>query len=159
MKIEVQYNVAYEEAIAQTIHCKVCGNDEKPILRREYRFGGSHWYLDDDSVRRRNVGVCSTCDFWLDHWRNRDGENVARIDGQHYMYGNHVQDARITQDTTLEQIAKTLPKRNGLGMGGQSVIIRFNDGRVVITNDLWHRGTIPTRFANVLSNNAEMVRA
>lgn len=159
-KIIVQSNTSYEDAIAQTIDCKVCGaKDEKPVLRREYRFGGSHWFLDEDSERRRSVGVCSTCDFWLDKWRMRDNENVARIDGQHYMFGNSLQDARITQDTTLDALAKSMPRRDGLGMGGQGVVIRFADGRVVITNDLWHQGTIPARFKNIMHDNAEMVVA
>lgn len=157
-KIEVQYNVSYDDAIKQTIDCKVCGTTEKPNLRRDFQLGGSHWYLDDDSKRRRSAGVCSTCDFWLDKWRMRDNENVVRVDGQHYMYGNHLQDARITQDTTLEALAKSMKKKSGLGMGGDPIIIRFNDGRVVITNDLWHQGTIPARFAHLMPNNAEMER-
>lgn len=152
-------NVSYEEAITLTIDCKVCGTTDKPNLRREYRDNGSHWYLDDDSVRRRSVGICASCDHWIELWQSRGNDNIVRVDGQHYMYGNHLQDARITQDTTLEMLAKSMPKKSGLGMGGSPIIIRFNDGRVVITNDLWHQGQIPTQFKNVMHDNAEMVRA
>lgn len=159
-KIEVQYNVTYDEAIKLTTDCKVCGTkDVKPNLMREYRNGGSHWFLSPDSARQREVGVCDTCDFWLDKWRMRNQNNVIRVDGQHYMFGDHLQDARITQDTTLEMLAKSMKKKDGLGFGGRGMVIRFNDGRVIITNDLWHQGTIPTRFANVMPNNAEMVFA
>lgn len=124
--------------------CKVC----RSII-------GARGHVDRE--RLESAGICPTCDFWIEKWQLRDNENVVRIDGQHYMYGNHLQDARVTQDTTLEQLAKSLPTKQGLGMGGQSVIIRFNDGRVVITNDLWHQGRIPKQFENALPNNAEMV--
>lgn len=112
-----------------------------------------------DAERLNEVGICPTCDFWIEKWQMRNNDNVVRVNGQHYMFGNHLQDARITQDTTLEMLAKSMKKKSGLGMGGSSVIIRMNDGRVIITNDLWHQGTIPAHFKNVMPNNAEMVFA
>lgn len=126
--------------------CKVCR-----------KVNGTRGLAESHAARLLSAGICSTCDHWIELWQSRDNDNVARINGEHYMFGNHVQDARITQDTTLEMLADTLPKNGTLGMGGQATIIRFNDGRVVITNDLWHQGTIPTQFENVLTNNAEMV--
>ncbi len=132
-----------------TAQCKVCGDKFNPR---------GHV----DAQRLKSAGVCATCDAWVGHWQDRNNENVVRVDGEHYMYGNHLQDARITQDDTLTSIAQRFAakttKKQGLGMSGAVVIIRFNDGRTVITNDLWHQGTVPETFKQVLPNNAELER-
>lgn len=151
MKITIrQVQPKYEWQTRLTVtnaKCKVCKTKFK---------AGSHF----DERRLRTVGICSTCDFWIEKWQLRDRPNVARVNGQHYMYGNHLQDARVTQDATLEAIAKSwdTPKRQGLGMGGDKMLIRFHDGRVVTTNDLWHQGDIPQRFAHLMPDNAVMER-
>jgi len=127
--------------------CKVCGD----------KFNADHLVQGE---RLRTVGICHTCDFWIEKWQMRDDENVARINGQHYMFGNHMQDYVVDPADTLETIVANwkAPKKQGLGMGGDKIIIKFNDGRIVITNDLWHQGTIPELFSNALPNNAEMMR-
>lgn len=48
------------------------------------------------------------------------------------------------------------PKRGG-GYGGAEFEIRFNDGRVVKTRDLWHQGTIPERHRHLYPDNAIFV--
>jgi hypothetical protein len=146
--------VKYEEAIKQTIDCKVCGTKEvRPNLMRD----GSLWYLSDDSARQRDAGVCPTCDFWLEKWRMRDSSTVVRANGQHYMFGNVLTNYELNSADTLEDIVKNWKTtNNGMGMGGAKIIIRFNDGRVVITNDFWHQGQIPATFKPVLPDNAEL---
>lgn len=111
-----------------------------------------------DRVRLVSAGVCESCDYDLDKWRMRDQVNVVRINGQHYMYGDHLQDARVTQDATIQKMAEAFKKANppkqGRGFGGDTMIIQFNDGRTVITNDLWHQGEVPALVADMLPDNA-----
>lgn len=109
-----------------------------------------------DRVRLIKSSICGECDSWVELWSARNEPNVVRINGQHYMFGNHLQDARITQETTLEQLAKQFKSNSdGKGMGGQCVLIRMKDGRNVITDDLWHQGKVPAAFELVLDDNAE----
>lgn len=125
--------------------CKVHGGSFRP---------GGHV----DRVRLVSVGICEACDHAMDLWRMRDDSATVRINGQHYRYGNHLQDARVTQDATLESMAKAFakanPKKQGMGMGGDVMIIRFMDGRTVITNDVWHQGNVPAVVADLLPDNA-----
>ena len=150
-KISIRYIPPKHEFLTRvevmTATCKVCGTKFNPR---------GHV----DAERLKAVGIDATCDAWVTHWQDRNNENVVRVGGVHYMYGNHLQDARITQDDTLTSIAQRFAaktvKKQGLGMSGAVVIIRFNDGRVVITNDLWHQGDIPEVFKQALPDNAEL---
>lgn len=109
-----------------------------------------------DRARLVKSGICAECDSWIELWKAKDEPNVVRINGQHYMFGNHLQDARITQETTIEQLAKAFKTNSaGKGMGGQCVLIRMKDGRNVITDDLWHQGKVPAAYELVLEDNAE----
>lgn len=45
---------------------------------------------------------------------------------------------------------------NPRGFGGQRWIIRFHDGREVITHSLWHLGDIPASWRDRLPENAEL---
>lgn len=111
-----------------------------------------------DRERLESVGICPDCDFWIEKWQMRDEPQVARINGEHYMYGNSMQDYEVNLSDSLESIAKNwVPAKKGYGMGGSKTIIKFHDGRIVITNDLWHQGEIPERFKNLMRDNAEMV--
>ncbi len=111
-----------------------------------------------DRERLESVGICADCDFWIEKWQMRNDENVARIGGEHYIYGHSLQDYEVNLNDSLESIAKNwVPAKKGYGMGGSKTIIKFNDGRIVITNDLWHQGTIPERFKHTMPDNAEMV--
>lgn len=44
------------------------------------------------------------------------------------------------------------------GFGGGKWVVRFHDGREVVTHNLWHVGTIPPPFRDRLPDNAEFVR-
>lgn len=102
--------------------CKVHGGEFSPL---------GHY----DRERLVQVGICQECDFWLELWKMRDDESVARISGQHYLIGD---------DNSTKR-----------GFGGAGVVIKFYDGRVVVTNNLWHQGRIPVMWAEDLFDNAE----
>lgn len=83
---------------------------------------------------------CFDCSFWLcktdypDYVANRR----AIINGDHYM-------AYAETDGIFR------------GSGGRRFIIQFFDGRIIETNNLWHQGTIPDRFRELLQDNAVFV--
>jgi len=130
------------------------------ICKIDGKIIGAHGYAESHRERLESVGICPECDRWIELWQSRNNENVARIGGQHYMFGDHLREYVINAKDSLKAIVDgwAPKKRASLGMGGNKVVIRFNDGRHVITNDLWHQGAIPESFKNVLPDNAEMVR-
>lgn len=150
MKIHVRHIKPKYEFLTQiqvmTAQCKVCKVKFNPRG-------------NVNADRLKSAGICATCDGWVGHWQNRNDENVVRVNGTHYMYGNHLKDYEVSEYDTLEIIAQRFAAKNvkkaGLGMGGSVVIITFNDGRVVITNDLWHQGDVPKEFALALPDNAK----
>lgn len=58
------------------------------------------------------------------------------------------------------QIAEELPLRDRSygGFGGRRHVIRFNDGREVVTTNLWTQGHIPAQFRNRFPENATFVQ-
>ena len=103
-------------------------------VHRGVFYPGGHY----DRVRLVKSGVCAYCDSWLDLWRRRDNAEVARINGQHYIISDSANKTK--------------------GMGGAKVTIKFFDGRVVSTDDLWHQGAIPEALKNIMPNNAKFAR-
>lgn len=79
--------------------------------------------------------LCSVDNFWYEKAEMMDEPNVARIGDQHYIIGE--------------------PNARNKGMGGNIVTVIFNDGRVVVTDNLWHQGTIPLRWREWLYPNAK----
>ena len=107
--------------------------------------------------RLKSVGVCFDCDFWVEKVTIRDDDDVVRINGNHYIVGSQLDNYEVDASDSLESIVnKWKPNKNFKGMGGSKIVIKLNNGRVIITNDLWHQGKIPARFANILPNNAVM---
>lgn len=111
----------------QLITCKICGHEYDPSgLFEELR------------ERLLNVNVCYHCDFWMEKVQMRNRDDVARINGYHFLVGD------------LRSKVK--------GMSGAKITIRYADGRVVHTDNLWGQGTVPSRFKIVLFDNAEFVK-
>ena len=74
--------------------------------------------------------------FWEEKISIKNDADVARIDGQHYIIGSRTE------------------KSDSNGMGGAVRTIKFNDGRIVTTCDLWHQGRIPESYKDRLPDNA-----
>jgi hypothetical protein len=99
--------------------------------------------VPDDDLR----GYCSTCRFWLASARQPIAGTVIEDwdDGsRHHYYVNPAEPIVYTD----------LPER--LGCGGAPWRIRFFDGRVVETNDLYTQGEIPARFRHMFPPNASV---
>lgn len=94
--------------------------------------------IEEDRARMLHVGICYNCDFWMIHFQDRDSALVGRISGEHYRIGE--------------------PNATMKGMSGNRITIKFNDGRIVETDNLWHQGTIPEHLKLVLPDNATFAR-
>lgn len=118
----------------ETIHCQICGADE-----------ALHWDPQTEAQLRAHQ-MCFRCNFWREkvEWRAANNPKAAVIHGRHFM---------------VEPAVKTELHKRELGYGGQPFTIRFHDGRVERTNNLWHQGTIPNGYwRDRLPDNAEFVR-
>lgn len=87
-------------------------------------------------------GKCHRCHYWEDMVQYKDEPSTAIIDGCHYSIGS---------DTTSNKIFK--------GHGGRMFVIEFNDGRKVVTTDLWTQGSIPEKLRHKFPNNAKFLDA
>src|SRR3954467_4010293 len=67
---------------------------------------------------------------------------IVRSHGHHYLAKPKVNNRR---------------DRDLLGFGGRDWEIRFLDGEVIETNNLWHQGEIPLALRSVLPDNAEFI--
>ena len=73
--------------------------------------------------------------FWQEHIKNHDDQTVI-VNGTRYHY------------TYLEE------KGYFSGHGGREFKIKFHDGRIVQTRNLWCQGNIPEKYREQLPDNA-----
>lgn len=77
--------------------------------------------------------------FWNDQLASRD--NAVVINGEHYRIGSTPYPAK------------------GFGFGGDHYRIKLlENGLTIDTADLWHQGTIPAEYRQILQDNAKFVR-
>jgi len=90
-----------------------------------------------------NTTLCSSqcfiTDFWNYYVTQKDNPKCIRIDHTHYYIGSESKDIR---DMGFR------------GFGGRRFTIKHNDGRLIITTNLWHQGDIPKEFWDRLPDNA-----
>ena len=84
---------------------------------------------------------CFYIDFWNDKVQGKNDINVVRIKGEQYYIGKENNDGNKFK-----------------GFGGHKSVIKFFDGREVVTTNLWHNGVIPEDFRERLPDNAEFSR-
>jgi hypothetical protein len=89
----------------------------------------------------KESGLCVLCDRWVAFSLATEHPNVVRANGHHYV---------IEADGSDNLFGMR-------GFGGEEFTIRFHDGRVVKTTNLWAQGVIPERFRERLPDNAEFV--
>lgn len=89
-----------------------------------------------------DINVCSTqcfdANYWLDRVKNKDSKTQVVYEGVVY---------QIDREDQSEK-----------GYYGQKFEIEFLDGSKVLTTNLWHNGTIPEAFKELLPNNAKTLR-
>lgn len=105
--------------------CVVCGA----------KIEEGHGYYDGSICSRE----CSTIAFWEGYINLKEDKESVRINGVHYWIGEEKQKSRW----------------EWRGFDGAKFIIKFFDGRIVITTNLWCQGAIPTEFKDKLPDNAK----
>lgn len=128
--------------------CKICNTGFKP--------GGTV-----DRVRLVQVGICWACDNDLGRLMEYGKEaHVAYIDGSIWSIA-HVIEMQLDPSKSIEELAEAAkamyPPKWGKGCGGDISVIQFNDGRTVITDDLWGGGDVPERYADLMPDNAKFL--
>ena len=114
------------------VNCSVCGERDD-----------TNKYLDDTRMRLIFRGVCFECDFWWNLILLKDDPNSIRIEGHHFF----ISEEKLPND-----------QLHWAGFSGREFEIKFNDGRMIETNNLWSQGTIPDRFKKQLNDNAYFVK-
>lgn len=99
-------------------------------------------YIPETKARIHAERRCFECLFWLDYVATKADPTHLVVNGYHYV---------ITPD-------KPKGYSGFLGHGGAEFVIRFHDGREVVSHNLWAQGSVPQRFRDRLPNNAEFVQ-
>jgi hypothetical protein len=110
------------------IKCRICGKKED--TERWIKSAG-------DEMRKEKL--CFTCNYWNGHAKEAASLKSVRAKGIHYWIGNEGSNESMR------------------GFSGRRFKIKFKDGRVVETTNLWYQGEIPEHFKKHLPDNAEFV--
>ena len=108
--------------------CPICGNEIGRFV--------------SDTRAMEEHGKCFSCEIWEDRYNKfqklpKDQHSIAIIDGTFYTIGDE-------NDPS--------PFR---GFGGDKFVIRFKDGKEIITTNLWCGGDIDPYWQKYLPNNAD----
>lgn len=110
-----------------SMNCKKCGEQDFKTT-----------YLEPIKTEMINQSLCFDCHFWTQRVDNKNSPTQATIKGAVY---------QIARETGV--------KGEWKGFGGRKFRIRFFDGRVLETTNLWHNGKVPPHFRDELQDNAE----
>lgn len=111
----------------------------RPTNCKECRKEIEYCYLNKDTLAERSL--CFNCNFWTELFGTPNAI-VMESHGKRNQY-------MAGPDTG---------RKSDKGFGGQYWKIKFNDGRILETNDLWHQGEIPEHFYGRFPVNAEVVK-
>lgn len=99
-------------------------------------------YWKERALELEIASICNTCKFWFnkmfDDIVSHKGSFVI-ANGSHYIIGD-------------ENSADSFR-----GFYGAKFTVKFFDGRVVKTSNLWHQGEIPEVFKAEMPDNAELI--
>lgn len=111
------------------IRCRKCGT-----------FEHTDGYFDEIRDHLERLRFCHSCDFWLQKAKlRRKDPNFCVIAGAAY------------------HIAREEAPGGFRGFGGRKHVIRFFDGRVVTSTNLWFNGEVPGCWRAFLPDTAEFV--
>jgi hypothetical protein len=92
-----------------------------------------------------NADLCSSECFHKHFWNElieiKDDPNVVRVNGEHYYIGD-----------------ENAPKGAFRGFDGAEFVIKFNNGSMVTTTNLWYNGEIPEDYQKELPDNAVFIK-
>lgn len=101
-------------------------------------------------------GINFQVDEWFDanpsYWQPKilryqaSDPNVVVVNGTHYTIGDPPHTMKPKGSSGL-----------GLGYAGARWNIKFKDGRIVVTHNLWYQGSIPEAYRGAMQDNAEFL--
>jgi hypothetical protein len=100
--------------------------------------GDANRFLHNFAQSMFEKRLCFTCHHWVKLLELRDDPKTVRAKNHHYRIGSE---------------GDPFP-----GFAGTKFGVKFTDGRVITTTNLWHQGEIPERFRARLPDNAEFVK-
>ena len=95
-------------------------------------------YVRDTQPEIYFYDCCENCSFWLEklYLPQEYSNRRVIVNGVHY----------LISESSIK------------GFGGAKFKIKFFDGRVIKTNNLWEQGKIPAHFRSVLKDNAGFIK-
>ena len=117
-------------AIVQRVFCKECRMWERLP------------FSNIEMMKLIALQMCQGCEFWHKFEILKNDPNAVRINGKHYWIG--------PEDDPAPPYWR--------GMGGGKVIVKFEDGRQIMSTNFWYQGVIPQRWRERLPDNAWFVR-
>lgn len=118
----------YSAKLLNGRRCRECG---EPIVDS---------FCEPTKTQLNERQLCFSCNFWTEI--EAEKEKHVFFDGKSYVIGEEPQPSQ---------------NRSWLGFGGSRWNILFLDGRLVITHNLWHQGTIPNHFRSRLPDTAKAI--
>lgn len=97
-------------------------------------------YMEPYKTQIHAQKMCMSCLHWSGYVTTASDPTHVVVGGYHYVISP---DGRTDCGT--------------LGHGGAEFVIRFNDGREVVTHNLWAQGRVPPHFRDRLPDNGEFV--
>jgi hypothetical protein len=130
--LELSQNV---ELIREKVECKECGHVEELV-----------WDFHTNQQLTKNK-LCFNCDFWNEKVSKANDPRSVRV----LTENGEVDHYFIVKDEPLSE-------SRFAGHGGREFTIKFNDGRIVKTRNLWCQGSVSKHFVDRLPVNAEFIR-
>lgn len=121
--------------------CRECGDPP---------FGN---WQKDCAAEMESRSLCFWCNSWTNTLAKTDAL-TAIVDGYYYHVGEEERSIARRCGWPLVNGRLRGDYRHVLGHSGSEFRIRFDDGRVVTTTNLWAGGEIPEHFRDRLPNNA-----
>ena len=139
MKLELETSTKMYENETSVVWCD---NQTPPRYYVCEKDTPDQWWTSTGELDRAKDSADFTSSFWKEKMADevRLSEKTARIDGVHYTIARETDDNRAFR-----------------GYGGARFVIQFNDGRRVVTTNLWCQGRIPMAYRDVLADNAKFV--
>lgn len=136
---DIAYSVRVRrDGAAWCVPCDGKRQGRTPIVAACVECGQPEWgqWVKSAADAMIERGECFECNFWLGKIRDIGDPTWVRVNGRCF------------------RIAEEAAPGSFRGFGGARYIIRFNDGRLATTTNLWTQGVIPERFRERLPDNA-----
>ena len=126
--------------------CSACDNGLRPCMCNEFTCKDCGAAFSMEHTTRENDGRCFTCWFWNMQYEHRltCPERSVIVDGTAYLIGEEPEDGKGGW---------------GSGFGGNEFVIKFHDGREVVSHNLWCQGDIADNYADKLPDNAVFTKS